>query len=432
MSDPKALEILSPAGEWTALEAAIRAGCDAVYLGLGELNMRASAQNFSADELPSVVARCRQSGVRCYLALNTIVYENELALLDASLNQARDAGVDAIIASDFAVIEGARSRGIDVHVSTQISVSNSRSLACLARAFGIRRFVLARECTLEAVVQIREHLKDVLGEGAADIELEAFAHGAMCVSISGRCFMSQFEYGKSANRGACLQPCRREYRVTNTEEGETFDLGNHHVMSPKDLCTLPFVERLIDAGIVSFKIEGRNRSPEYVSSVTRAYRAVIDAYVNDRHDDGFADSFKTLKQDHLERINRVYHRGYASGFFMGAPIDAWTKSGNSQATARKAYVGIVTNYYARPGVAEVHVQDHTISLGDRVMFQGPTTGVVEQLADSMQVEHAEVSKASKGMHIAIKTDEPVRRNDKLYAVVEANAECGTRNAELLT
>ena len=421
MTEDSPLEILAPAGEWTALEAAIRAGCDAVYFGIGALNMRASARNFSSDELPSIVARCRESGVRCYLTLNTIVYEQELALLDDSLDRASDAGVDAIIASDFGVIEGARARDIDVHVSTQLSVSNSRSLAVLARTFGIRRFVLARECTLDDIRQIREQLKRTLGADAGGIELEAFAHGAMCVSVSGRCFMSQLQYGKSANRGECLQPCRREYRVTNTEEGESFDLGTHHVMSPKDLCTLPFVERLIEAGIVSFKIEGRNRSPEYVSAVTRAYREVVDAYTGSREESGFSEGFSALKQDHLARINRVYHRGYSSGFFMGEPMDAWTASGNSQATARKAYVGIVTNYYARPGVAEVLVQDHTIERGDDVMFQGPTTGVLEQCIESMQVEHSDVCEVCKGMAVAIKVSEPVRRNDKLY-VVKQNTE----------
>ena len=419
MSDCTAPEILSPAGNWTSLEAAIRAGCDAVYFGIGALNMRASARNFSVEELPAIVARCREAGVRCYLALNTIVYEHELPLLDASLDAARDAGVNAIIASDIAVVDGARARGIEVHISTQMSVSNSRGLAHLFRTFGIRRFVLARECTLEAVVQIRHALAESLGRDADAIELEAFAHGAMCVSVSGRCFMSESQYGKSANRGECLQPCRREYRVTNTEEGETFDLGTHHVMSPKDLCTLPFVERLIDAGIVSLKIEGRNRSPEYVSTVTRAYREVVDAYVSGNPEKPeFADGFAALKQEHLARIDRVYHRGYSSGFFMGKPVDAWTLSGNSQATAHKAYVGLVTNYYSRVGVAEVRVQDHTICNGDTVMFQGPTTGVVEQVVESMQVEHADVSEVDKGMSVAIKVAEPVRRNDKLYVIIE--------------
>jgi putative protease len=414
-------EILSPAGDRTCLEAAIRAGCDAVYFGIGDLNMRAAARNFPDSELPDVVARCREADVRSYLTLNTLVYEHELGLLDGSLDAAREAGVDAVIASDLAVIDGARGRGMDVHVSTQMSVSNARSLACLFRTFGVRRFVLARECSLEDIRRIREHLGTLLGDDAGKIELEAFAHGAMCVSVSGRCYLSQFQYGKSANRGECLQPCRREYRVTNTEEDQAFDLGTHHVMSPQDLCTLPFVEQLIEAGIVSLKIEGRNRSPEYVSTATRAYREVVDAYLDRAEAPAFDETFAALKQEHLGRLDRVYHRGYSSGHFMGKPMDAWTRSGHSQASARKAYVGLVTNYYAKPGVAEVRVQDHSIATGDTVMFQGPTTGVVEQVIESMQVEHETVAEVCKGMSVAIKTGEPVRRRDKLY-VIKQNAE----------
>ena len=409
-------EILSPAGDWTCLEAAIRAGCNAVYFGICDFNMRAAARNFADSELPEVVARCRRADVRCYLTLNTLVYERELELLDGSLDAACDAGVDAVIASDLAVIEGARARGMEVHVSTQMSVSNARSLACLFRMFGIRRFVLARECSLEDIEGIREHLATLLGDDAGSIELEAFAHGAMCVSVSGRCFLSQFQYGKSANRGECLQPCRREYRVTNTEEGQAFDLGAHHVMSPQDLCTLPFVEKLLDVGIVSLKIEGRNRSPEYVSAATQAYREVVDAYMNRNEDAAFDETFAALKRKHLERLDHVYHRGYSSGHFMGRPIDAWTRSSHSQASARKAYVGVVTNYYAKPGVAEVQVQARSIGLGDNVMFQGPSTGVVELQIKSMQVEHGDVTSANKGMAVAIKVDERVRRNDKLYVV----------------
>jgi putative protease len=410
-------EILSPAGEWSALEAAIRGGCDAVYFGVGDLNMRSSARNFKAEELGDIEARCRQSDVLAYITLNTIVYEKELGLLDGYLDMAREAGVDAVIASDLAVIDSARSRGLDVHISTQMSVSNSRSLGVLFEKFNVRRFVLSRECTLEDIVLIRRRLHKLLGDDADEIEFETFAHGAMCVAVSGRCFMSQDQYGKSANRGECLQPCRREYRVTNVEEEQEFDLGDHYVMSPKDLCTLPFVEKLIDAGIASLKIEGRNRSPEYVGAVTRAYREVVDTYIMQRRESGFAEKFATLKQEKMTEIERVFHRGYSSGFFMGHPMDAWTKSGGSQATTRKYYVGLVTNYFARPGVAEVKVVDNSIALGDSVLFTGATTGAVEQELQSMQVAHESVDRVDKGTLVAVKVDEPVRRNDKMYVIV---------------
>lgn len=411
-------EVLSPAGEWSALEAAIRGGCDAIYFGVGDLNMRSSARNFKAEELGDIVARCRQSDVLAYLTLNTIVYEKELGLLDGYLDMAVTAGVDAVIASDLAVIDSARSRGLAVHISTQMSVSNSRSLAVLFRNFNIRRFVLARECSLEDIVLMRRRLHKLLGDDADEIEFESFAHGAMCVAVSGRCFMSQDQYGKSANRGECLQPCRREYRVTNVEEDQAFDLGDHYVMSPKDLCTLPFVEKLIDAGIASLKIEGRNRSPEYVGAVTRAYREVVDAYMMQRSEPDFAETFAALKQEHVASIDRVFHRGYSSGFFMGQPMDAWTKSGGSQASTRKFYVGLVTNYFAHIGVAEVKVVDNGIKVGDSTIFTGNKTGALEQKIESMQVERESVNAVEKGTLVAIKVDEPVRRNDKMYVVRE--------------
>jgi putative protease len=410
------VEILAPAGEWSALEAALRSGADAVYFGVGALNMRASARNFELTEIAEVVERCHKAGAQCYLAANTIVYQSELSDLDALLDAAETSGVDAVIASDFAVIDGARKRGLDVHASTQMSLSNVRSLAVLARNFGIRRFVLARECTLDDVVAIRASLAAELGDLAENIELEAFAHGAMCVAVSGRCFMSQFQYGKSANRGACLQPCRREYRVTNVEEDQEFDLGDHYVMSPKDLCVLPFVERLLEAGIVSLKIEGRNRSPEYVATVTSAYREVVDLWLDRRNISRFAEKFDDLKQKHQARIERVFHRGYSNGFYMGQPMDAWTRSGGSQASTRKVYVGLVTNYYARPAVAEINIQDNAVSIGDEVLFVGKSTGALEQIVESMQIEHVAVEHAQRGQLVAIKTPEPVRRGDKLYKI----------------
>jgi putative protease len=413
------VEVLAPAGEWSALEAGLRAGADAVYFGVGALNMRASARNFKQAELGEIMARCRESDARGYLTVNTIVYQRELHLLDELLKSAVSAGVDAVIASDLAVIDGARQRGLEVHISTQMSLSNARSLAVLARTFGIRRFVLARECTLDDISLIRAGLVSELGEDAAGIELEAFAHGAMCVAVSGRCFMSQFQYGKSANRGECLQPCRREYRVVNEEEGQEFALGNHYVMSPKDLCVLPFVEKLLAAGIVSLKIEGRNRSPEYVGAVTRAYREVVDFWHNHRDEPGFAEQFPDLKASHLAQIDRVFHRGYSNGFYMGQPVDAWAESGGSQASTRKVYVGLVTNYYARPGVAEIQVQDNPVALGDEIIFVGAKTGALEQSAGSIQVDHKPVDAVERGALVAIKTELPVRRGDKLYKVIDA-------------
>jgi len=416
----KGPEILSPAGEWASLHAALEAGCDAVYFGVEGLNMRSGARNFRVAELPAVVRRCHHRGCRAYLTLNTLVFDREFETLAALVQAAVDAGVDAVIASDLAVIEQVCARGLEVHISTQMSVSNARSLLFLFRHFGIRRFVPARECTLEDLARMRRELAAADPAAAAAIEFEVFAHGAMCVSVSGRCFLSQFQYGKSANRGECLQPCRREYRIGATdEESLAFDLGRDYVLSPQDLCTLPFLEQLIEAGVASLKIEGRGRSPEYVGIVTRAYREVSDCYIAWRHEDGFAARFASVKDMHLERMRRVYNRGFSNGFYMGKPLDAWTRGDGSLATRRKEYAGLVVNYYREAGAAEVCIQGCDVHCGDTVYIIGDTTGVVEQQVESMQVEHVPVTVASKGMRVAIRTAVKVRRQDKLYVVVQA-------------
>ena len=411
-------ELLAPAGDRICLNAAIDAGCDAVYFGVGELNMRAGATNFAVAEVPEIVSLCRERGVRAYLTLNSLVYEEELDLAGQLVGQASDAGVDAVIASDFSVISAAHAAGMDIHISTQMSVANTDSIAFFHRTFGVRRFVLARECTLAQIVSMRSHLAERMGDEADQIELEAFVHGAMCVSLSGRCLLSHFQYGASGNRGECLQPCRREYRITNVEEDEAFVVGEDYVLSPKDLCALPFIEQLIDAGIASFKIEGRNRSPEYVSVVTKAYRRAIDYHAVHSNKPDFPEQFSDLKNELMESVGTVYNRGFSNGFYFGQPMKAWGRS-NSAATTRKFYSGLVVNYYRKPGVAEVMVHDREFVRGDTIMFQGPTTGVVTQTADSIEIEHAPVEQATKGACIAVKTVSPVRRQDKVFVVVPA-------------
>jgi putative protease len=414
-------EILAPAGTPVAFQAALKAGADAVYLGLDEFNMRAMAKNFAMTDLPARCAEAHAAGVKLYVACNTLIYEHELPQLEQMLDACRAAEVDAVIGWDIAVLEAARARGIEVHLSTQTSVANSRALLHLHRTFGAHRFVLARECTLDDIKAMRTAIKQELGEGAARIELEAFAHGAMCVAVSGRCFMSQFQYGKSASRGECLQPCRRAYTVHNEEEDQAFVVRDHHVMSPHDLCTLPFVEQLYEAGIHCFKIEGRSRSPEYVAAAVVAYREVLQmwhAHAQGEEDGGpdFAARYQALKDHHMTRLAEVYNRGFSDGFYMGQPMGDWSVTSNSQATTRKAFVGRVVNYYRKPGVAEVQVVSTPFDRGERLLFLGSTTGVLEQVAESMQIEHTPVERAAQGVLVAIKTNEPVRRGDELYVV----------------
>ena len=416
MKSSRKPEILAPAGNWTALRAALDAGADAVYFGVRGLNMRAAAGNFTPGSFPKIVAACRAAGSRCYLALNTIVYQSEITKVHSVLQRAGQAGVDAVIAWDFCVIEAAGRVGLPVHISTQMSVSNTESLLYFYRNLGVRRFVLARECTLADVRRIRRELREQLGERSSEVEIEVFAHGAMCVAVSGRCFMSALQYGASANRGACYQPCRREYEVKAVDEDISFKVGPGYVMSPRDLCTLPFIEKLIAAGVNSFKIEGRNRSPEYVSAVVGAYRRVVDFYFANKGRARFSVQFEALKRTELKCCERVYHRGFSNGFFMGRPIADWTDAGGSRSKVHKAYVGRVTKHFRRAGVSEILVESTPFQKGDTLLFQGPTTGVFEQVAESIEIEHNKVEAACKGRPVALKTAQVTRKNDQVYVL----------------
>jgi putative protease len=409
-------EIMSPAGEWVSLRAALDAGCNAVYFGVQGFNMRARADNFTAASLGRIVRLCHAAGARSYLALNTIIYEAELGKIRALLSRAQAAGIDAVICWDFSVIEAARSIGLPVFASTQMSVSNSAGLLALYRRFGIKRFVLARECSLVDIKKIRRSLARELGAQAPEIEIEVFAHGAMCVSMSGRCFLSQFEHGKSANRGECLQTCRREFIVHDVLRGHELTLGNTYILSPQDLCVLPFIEKLIEAGASSFKIEGRSRSPEYVSTVTSAYRRAVDFYVEHRHDPDFTSCFDALKNQLMGDMAKVYNRGFSSGFYLGKPIDQWHEVEGSLATTRKDYCGVVTNFYKQHAAAEIRVESTEFAPGDEIMFQGATTGVFSQKVESIEIHRQQVERARKGTSVAVKTGRQIRRGDKVYVV----------------
>jgi U32 family peptidase len=409
-------EIMSPAGDWVSLRAALDAGCDAVYFGVQGFNMRARADNFTAASLGRIARLCHGAGARAYLALNTISYEAELGKIKSLLARARAARIDAVICWDFAVIEAARSLGLPVFASTQMSVSNSSGLLALYRHFGIKRFVLARECSLDDMKNISRNLSKALGPQSREIEIEVFAHGAMCVSVSGRCFLSQFEHGKSANRGECLQTCRREFIVHDVLRGHELALGNKYILSPKDLCVLPFIEKLIDAGAASFKIEGRSRSPEYVATVTTAYRRAVDFYAEHRREADFKPRFAALKHELMEELARVYNRGFSTGFYLGKPIDQWHEVEGSLATTRKEYCGMVTNFYKQHGAAEIRVESNEFAPGDEIMFQGATTGVFSQKVESIEIHRMQVDRACKGSLVAVKADRPVRRGDKAYVI----------------
>ena len=393
-------ELLSPIQDFVSLEAAIQAKTDAVYFGIKGMNMRASAKNFSLKELDKVVKLCHKNKVKAYLAINTIVYDAELDKIKEILKKANKAKIDAIIAWDFSVISEANKLNLPIHISTQASISNFEAIKILKKKFKkFERVILARELSLEQIKSIIKKLK----KEKINVEIETFVHGAMCVSVSGRCFLSQEIFGKSANRGECLQPCRRKYLIKDVEEKHELELGEDYVLSPKDLCTLPFLDKLIKAGISCFKIEGRNRSPEYVKVVTDVYREAID-------------NPKADKKKLLEKLKTVYNRGFSSGFYMGKPIDEWSKTYGSKATKKKIYVGIVKNFYNKVKVAEVRIESHGIKVGDIIMIQGNKTGVVEQRIKSMQKEHKSIKQIKKGF-VGIKLDKIVRENDKVFVII---------------
>lgn len=398
-SKPK---LLAPVGNWPMLVAAISAGADAVYFGVKQLNMRATAQNFEEEELTSVVNYCHERKVLAYLTINTIIYENERGQVGSLVNLAKKAKVDAIICWDFAVINACKKHKIPFHISTQASVSNSES-AKFYSELGASMIVLARECTLEQISEIKKKV---------DVPIEVFVHGAMCVSESGRCFTSQFLFGRSANRGDCLQPCRREYTITD-EEGKQLKLSNNFVMSAKDLCAMPFIDKLIESGVSTFKIEGRNKSPEYVKTVVACYREAIDAYYLGKLD-------KKLKDSLMVRLDLVFHRGFSDGFFMGVPVNKFTDSYGPKSKNRKEYVGLVRNYYKKVGVAEIYVESNPIKVGDSVIIIGNATGCVEGKVLSLEVNKKKVKSAGKGASVAMLLDKKdvLRINDKVYVVVD--------------
>lgn len=406
-------ELLAPIQDYVSLNTAISAGADAVYFGIKGFNMRAGAKNFTIRDLGKIVRLAKENNIKTYLALNTIIYENELEELDNILVSAKKSGVDAVICWDYAVIMRARELGIEVHLSTQASVSNSTS-ADFYHDLGISRIVLARECSIE-------HIKEI--QKKTDIEIEIFVHGAMCVSVSGRCFLSQYSFGKSANRGECLQPCRRKYvireidRATDDSNAREFEIGEDYVLSPRDLCTIPFFEQILTLGVACLKIEGRNRSPEYVKNVVSVYREAIDYYFENHHKKDFGKNWEDLKIKWLKKLGEVYNRDFGNGFYLGKPIKEWTHSYGSQATVRKIHIGKITKFYPKISVAEIEIQaGKKLRAGDHLLVQGESTGIVEEEIKSMEIDHSQVKLANQGDVVAVKFEHKVRANDLVYKI----------------
>ena len=399
-------EILAPVGNHTMLATAIKAKADAVYFGIKGINMRAAAKNFEIGELSKVVSKCHDNNVKAYLTVNTIVYDDEIEKIRKILVAAKDAKIDAIICWDMAVINLCNSLGLAINVSTQASVSNFEAVKQFYE-LGARAVVLARELSLDQIKTII----DLVKKEKMDIKIECFIHGAMCVAISGRCFMSQFTFGKSANRGECLQPCRREYEVTDTDRQYGLKLGSKYVMSPKDLCTAEIFDKLVDAGIDIFKIEGRGRNPEYVKCTVEVYKKLLKEYTDTK-----AISEES-KKEAVANLKKVYNKELHTGFYLGTPTsNDYAQMYGSASLTKKDYIGIVTNFFKKINVAELLVETKELAIGDKVMIQGPTTGCIEFTIEELQIEHNNVKKAIKGQQVAVKINDIVRPKDKLFKI----------------
>ncbi len=396
--------LLAPAGSWTMLNAVIDRGADAVYFGIQDFNMRAQSENFTIDEIHEVVTLCHERKVQAHLTLNTILFDEELEKAAAIIRTAKTEGVDEIICWDPGVIQLCIEHQMPFCISTQASVANSAA-ARFYHKLGAKRVVLARECSLEKI-------KEIINQ--VDIEVEAFIHGAMCIAVSGRCFLSHELFGRSANRGDCIQPCRREYQIYDERKDYSLTMGNDYVLSSKDLCSIDFLDQLIKAGIHVFKIEGRKRSPEYAAAVTEVYRAAIDAY--------FENALTTERKSELtERLNDVFNRGFTSGFYHADPDgkDFATEEGNI-AAIRKEYRGEVLNYYKNSMAAFIRLKGGTLSKGDKVLIIGKTSGVVELEIETMRVNDIEKEFAGKGDTITFLCHQRVRAGDKLYVLKDAD------------
>ncbi len=412
MTSTGKIELMAPAGNFESLQAALDNGADSVYFGVEQLNMRARASiNFTLDDLPEIARRCQEKKVRTYLTLNTIIYDHDLSIIKTLLEAAKKAGLTAVIAMDQAVIAYARQIGMEVHISTQINITNIETVRFYAMFADT--MVMSRELSLRQVKKICEQIEkeQIKGPSGELVEIEIFGHGALCMAVSGKCYLSLHSHNSSANRGACKQNCRKKYTVIDQESGFEIEMDNEYMMSPKDLCTLDFLDQVIDAGAKVLKIEGRGRAPEYVAKVIKTYREAIDAY--------YEGSYSKEKVDRwMHELSKVYNRGFWSGYYLGQKLGEWSDGPGSRATQKKVYVGKGMHYFPKTSIAEFKIEAYDIKLGDTMLVTGPTTGVKEFQLTEMLVNDRKEEIAKKGDSCTIPTDFRVRLSDKLYKIVQ--------------
>ena len=403
----ESVEIMAPAGDWASLRAALQAGADSVYFGVEQLNMRARAtNNFTLDDLKEIAELCSEHDIKTYLTLNTVLYDHDLPLMKRIIDRVKETGITAIIASDQAAMMYAHKQGVEVHISTQANISNIEMVEFYSHFADV--MVMARELSLNQVGKIVDAVKErnITGPSGNLIEIEIFAHGALCMAVSGKCYMSLHTYNSSANRGACKQNCRHAYRVTN-DEGEELMIDNEYIMSPKDLCTIDFLDQILATGVKVLKLEGRGRSPEYVKTVTQCYKEAAQAVLDGTYTE---EKGKELKA----RLNEVYNRGFWDGYYLGRKLGEWSDAHGSVATKQKTFIGKVLHYYPEPEVAHIRIKTKELRLHDPVLIIGDTTGVIETSVESLWVDDQPSEHAGKGVECTIKVHEKVRVGDNLY------------------
>lgn len=406
------IELMAPAGNFESLQAALDNGADSVYFGVEQLNMRARASiNFTLDDLDEISRRCQAKGVRTYLTLNTIIYDHDLSIVKTLLKKAKETNITAIIAMDQAVIATARELGLEVHISTQINVTNIETVKFYAMFADT--MVLSRELSLRQVKKITTEIErqQIKGPSGRLIEIEVFGHGALCMAVSGKCYLSLHSYNSSANRGACKQNCRKKYTVIDQETGFEIELDNEYMMSPKDLCTIDFLDEVANSGIKVLKIEGRGRAPEYVARVIKCYRQAIDSLY-----EGNYDKEKVIAW--MQELEKVYNRGFWSGYYLGQKLGEWSKVSGSVATQKKVYIGKGMHYFTKANIGGFKIEAFDLNLGDTILVTGPTTGAQELQVTEMLVNDESKEKAKKGDSITIPLPFRIRLSDKLYKIVE--------------
>ena len=393
------------------MEAAIQSGADSIYFGVEQLNMRAkSSINFTLEDLGEIARRCDESGVRSYLTLNTIIYDHDLSIIKTVTNRARESGITAIIASDQAVINYCQTTGMEVHISTQVNVTNLETVKFYSHFADV--MVLSRELSLRQVKAICDGIKreKISGPSGNLVQIEIFGHGALCMAVSGKCYLSLHTHNSSANRGACIQNCRRTYTVIDKEEGYELEIDNEYIMSPKDLCTVDFLDQVMSTGISVLKIEGRGRAPEYVYTVVRVYREAIDSVLDGTYSDEKVEGW-------MDQLSKVYNRGFWSGYYLGQKLGEWSKKHGSQATEKKVYLGKGMHYFPKSGIGQFRMEALKLKVGDRILITGPTTGVIQTEVSEMMVNDKKVDSTQKGEEFTMPIDHIIRPSDKLYKIV---------------